>query len=780
MNFIVLNYNNYFNRRLKKTDLNGYLALDNYVMTNFQMPVNDGITAKVKLSHHKKTAPNYLVITDDKNKIDSRWFVTEAIYTGVSCKGTLYNYDCTLKRDVIAEYYENIMTSPCFIEKGHVNESSKLIYNKEDFVPNQIKQKELLLRDKSYCSWIVLYYNLSEKSQLNGSVTTIQEPFIDTEEATIEDWDIYQKYAVNGYLKPSQKFFKVSYKAGKESPFVDNSITDQYDINCDWYGKSDYTEVNTSLKFGFGTPPLVCVRENKEQIASALENFGNPDTTWENFIKWNNKVVKAGNSFYRIRIVPDGTDGQIIPITSGALFIALQNAFKVGGEFKQGWSGDFTNAFTFVSWCYKYKIVFDSITNGVETYTYDFRNCQDIQDQPYGILALPYKTFDEYGRKLTFNGGYDVVEGLSMLIAKDLCKAGVGASSVIYDAQLLPYCPLDLTSNTFTKRIDCNVNSLESAEYTIVKNSQNYPSLFAIHPLSAKFNKNIDIRTLLVAFMPMEKTKIENQCTFYRLCSPNFNGQFEFNRAKNNDVEFINVDCTYKPYAPYIHLNPNFKGLYGQDFNDARGLICGGDFSISVISDSFEQYKLQNKNFNEIFNRQIENMDVNHEIQFAQNVANLSTSTARGVIGGAIAGGNPATIGLGTIAGLTSGITGMVAGEKNYQESRDYAIDNHNYQIGNIKALPDSLTKVDSYNNNNKIFPVLERYSCTDEEKEIFKQKIKFEGMTVNAIGQLQDYINPDEETFVKGKLLRIEIAEEDTHMLSYIYDEVSRGFYVE
>lgn len=50
--------------------------------------------------------------------------------------------------------------------------------------------------------------------------------------------------------------------------------------------------------------------------------------------------------------------------------------------------------------------------------------------------------------------------------------------------------------------------------------------------------------------------------------SPNFNGQFEFSLAKNKqDITSFNVDYTYKPYAPYIHVNPIFNpdGLYGKD-----------------------------------------------------------------------------------------------------------------------------------------------------------------------------------------------------------------------
>ena len=75
----------------------------------------------------------------------------------------------------------------------------------------------------------------------------------------------------------------------------------------------------------------------------------------------------------------------------------------------------------------------------------------------------------------------------------------------------------------------------------------------------------------------------------YRLCSGNYQGIFEFNAAKSYGVEGFRVDCTFKPYNPYIHVVPKLGGLYGSqfaEFKDARGLICGGDFSLAQLSNA--------------------------------------------------------------------------------------------------------------------------------------------------------------------------------------------------
>ena len=117
------------------------------------------------------------------------------------------------------------------------------------------------------------------------------------------------------------------------------------------------------------------------------------------------------------------------------------------------------------------------------------------------------------------------------------------------------------------------------------------------------------------------KTKV---CTsFSRLCSPNYSGMFEYSPIKNGGVTSINVDIDYKPYNPYIHLNIDFGGIYGRDFNDARGLICGGDFSITRIDSAWTQYQLENKNYNEIFNKNIDKMEFEAKYAKTQDIADM-------------------------------------------------------------------------------------------------------------------------------------------------------------
>lgn len=270
--------------------------------------------------------------------------------------------------------------------------------------------------------------------------------------------------------------------------------------------------------------------------------------------------------------------------------------------------------------------------------------------------------------------------------------------------------------------------------------------------------------------------KIQNETELWRLVSPNYNGQFEFSVAKNNGVNFFNVDCNYKPFSPYIHINPDFGLLYGQDFNDARGLICGGDFSLPQVSSAWANFETSNKNYQNIFNREVQNMEVKNNISRIEERFNVASNAIGAGVGAGIASGNP-LIGVGAgIASLGGGIADMYLNEELRNEALDYKHDMYGYQLGNIKAMPNSLTRTSAFTYNNKVFPILEYYNCTDEEVEALENKIKYNGMTVMRIGTISEFIMPPYQTrYIKGRLIRLDIHE-DFHYISAIADEIYKG----
>ena len=117
--------------------------------------------------------------------------------------------------------------------------------------------------------------------------------------------------------------------------------------------------------------------------------------------------------------------------------------------------------------------------------------------------------------------------------------------------------------------------------------------------------------------------------------------------------------------------------------------------------------------------------------------------------------------------------------EMSTAENRSYAYDMFNYGIQNIQALPYTLTKVSAYNANNKIFPMIEYFTCSAREKQAFKDKLKYNGMSVNVIGKISDYVKSGEQRFIKGQLIRLDDIADDSHIANEIYNEISKGFYI-
>ena len=126
---LLKGYNNYFNRIKKseatvadyKTASTSYLE---YGSVNFDPA--DGIATSLVVGGEGQVdtnntgsvlkfddlgTPDYLIVHEN-NVIKSRWFINESV------KIREGQYKLALKRDVLVDFSERIMNSPCFVEKG--------------------------------------------------------------------------------------------------------------------------------------------------------------------------------------------------------------------------------------------------------------------------------------------------------------------------------------------------------------------------------------------------------------------------------------------------------------------------------------------------------------------------------------------------------------------------------------------------------------------------------------------------------------------------------------
>ena len=186
-----------------------------------------------------------------------------------------------------------------------------------------------------------------------------------------------------------------------------------------------------------------------------------------------------------------------------------------------------------------------------------------------------------------------------------------------------------------------------------------------------------------------------------------------------------------------------------------------------------------------MFDRQIKNMDVQNDINKQGALAQLLLSPITGGAASAAAGGQfggmPGAVG-GAIGGAIGGLATSALDYKNtikmMEENRQYSIDMYGYNLQNIQAVPTSLTKTSALTYNTRVWPFIEYYTCTDAERNALKDKIKYNGMTVMKVGQLNNYLL-GEDNFYKGQLIRLPDVRIDGHMAFEIYNELNKGVYL-
>lgn len=405
---------------------------------------------------------------------------------------------------------------------------------------------------------------------------------------------------------------------------------------------------------------------------------------------------------------------------------------------------------------------------------------QHLEDAPYDMFAIP------------FNNNLAIKDGLDTVYPNTNAALSIASAFItslgdtkVYDVQVLPYCPVrqyikndftfDITAagNTQVRPIVDAVGGTTVLNYVFYCSSSQMENITLLNPNNNYEPYRIEIGNI----------KTSANVDMWRLCSPNFASIFEFNAAKNNGVDYFEFSANYKPYNPYVKVKPHFERLYGINDKDARGLILQGDFSIPTMNNAWTDYELQNKNYLNTFNREIESLELQKEIGGTQDVWKAISGTFQGAAGGAFLGGAYGAVAGGAVSAVAGGVD-IYNNVRLRNDAIDKAKDLFNYNLQNIKALPNSIRNVGCLTADNLLVPLLEYYSASDNEIDAFNRKIKFYGMSVNSVGSLYEFINPEEETFVKGYLLRLlppdGVSEEaDNHLAEELSDEVSKGLYI-
>lgn len=776
----LLSYNNYFNRTVKKLNtLSDYLPYVNISLTDVNFKPNDSVITYQIVNLNNLPESDYLIVDTPFEPL-SRWFITECVRLSDR------QYRLTLRRDVVADNFDVIINSPCFIEKATVDYNNDLIFNSENMSYNQIKKSETLIKDMSNTPWIIGYYTQPKDSSgnevsVNGNI--IANPNIDYYLTAINSTD-WQYNKTTPFISNEKSFINYSFNTA----LVHGVFTDHYFYKFNVYGDLEKNVINNN-NGGFIVSDdyyktLLAINIYKaynyvtlEPLAKSLLNV----VSTNDLLKYRDKIIQFKDGTFKVVITEsDYDDSKFVNSTDNKalydeLYEKTYSLLSANGVLNPTIANDKNKVFK----CYvkgkAYTVELKSIATAGNKYLWEIPvSSNKLTDNPYKMFALPLNSVKITGEDLYLTTKDDLCLNISIDIAKVL---GAGC----YDLQLLPYCPITEILSDESGKLDLT-NAKYNVDYSFIMYEYDKPSgdnpttkeAYGVmfFPKVSSFTNRINLETPVTVTEP----KIQSECDLYRLCSPNYSGVFEFNAAKNGGINSFDVDCTYIPYNPYIHVTPDFNRLYGKDFNDNRGLICGGNFSLATISDAWINYQIQNKNYNEIFQSKITNMEYKNNMSLVSDIANAVTGTVgAGMSAGSAFG--PA----GAIAGATVSAAAGVADVFINQDirKRDLQLekDLYGYQLGNIKALPDGLSKTTAYNINNKYYPFLEYYSCSDVEKEALRSKIKYNGMTIMSIGYIKDYIANSK--YIKGQMIKINDLNEDSNMSNAIYSEINRGLYI-
>lgn len=772
----VLKYNNYYNREIKAplpnvTDYQDYIYAS-LGQTNFNP--GDGVA-----THHDIPLDiddgDYLIVASG-TQVVSRWFIIDHDRI---CRGPSAGlYRLQLLRDVIADNYNATLNSTCFIERAIVNNDNPLIYNSENIETNQQRKSAELLKDDTKMAWLIGFVDREAPAKTFAINSTVVADFkVDN----LEDWQYY-KYVGSG-VAPVESPTMRAYVIRNTPPDVaaiperwtfgstKMGVTVEDDLTASYIYENTQANMKNYLN-GYRNGVKGRVTNNYKNYFTNLPTQN--ETDFYGIQSTEGKIIQVGtNTFYKITIDRSETYSQEVTVTEdkngGDLYTYMQNIFDNAPGRKSGTGSPIYKMSLSLTLI---RPILTPVVEGEYTVDYPVKTGHLInKSAPFDVFCIPYA--DDMKIKV---GKKEVQANkqFAMSIASELSR---NLDNYCYDIQLLPYCPM--TGYTVTDNI-FDINSSDAKRYTPIKkgdetvywmfwSTSNEKSFTIQHPIQVS-NK-----------------KIQNQCEMYRLCSPNYNGQYAFNVAKNEGVDYFNVDITYLPVSSYIHVVPNLKGLYGNySDNSPIGLICKGEFSINSVKEQYIQFMQNNKNYENIFRAEINTNDKSHELQVEQQrIANWFGAAATGAQIGAFSKGAVGA-GLGVGAGLLTGIAGEADinyGNQLYELNKKYKQDVHNYQLDNIKAMPNSLSKVTSYTKNNQLFPVLERYDATDEEKKAVAQNVIDYSMNVGVIGKPIDYVYNDwsyngntSRGYFKAQLIKIDLN--TYHESDAISTELARGVY--
>lgn len=822
-------FNNYYNRILKRYDTIEEYGTPMATQSNCNFVHGDGVNSTFYYNKAvgSTDTPDYVIVKDYNNNI-SRWFVTN------SFKSRDRQDKLVLRRDLIADYYSDVINhSPCLIRKGYVPQTNPLIFNDEGVRYNKIKEDEILIKDESNCSYIVGFISNNAAAQ-NGIKGTIKDleadyyfaslsdiPFKDyiqgagnnhTESCTLAknnnfDGRVHYSLKFSGTTQTGNANFNSEFFFDNGVFPLPGSVTSvyQYEFNNSKVFYSLQTMANNvrlkgSIVSGYtgnandeknavlSIYPSLFKNEiniNYYKIKDSAKTILGLEEYYYNgtLSQYIGKKINIGGTVYTVSLgienetirdytyatrpgysswddLTDGINTYQSRVTSTDLENQRYNTYFKANYLNANTNKEYVKEdIRIICPTEDRYLILSEATVDITTDVDSPSNRTHLTEQPYDMFMLINESNISY--KVGLNS-YVSNHEVNINMAEAICQAYGTAS---YDIQIVPFNPMrgtilaDGTLNFY----DFDVHPIKDADNAVVGH------YVMCSTADLKFTLEKDELKL----QPTDYKKDYN-LKEYRLCSPNQETMFEFSPAMNNGVTTWEITANYRPYASYIKIQPTWGGLYGESnyngLTDFRGLVYNSSLCVTQLNDAYSNYIANNKNFQQLFDNQINTLTKQQDIQI-----NALEDT----------------LGLRSFTGMPIGsILRVIGGAKDIEMNRELnnlAISkmdtDFKYQMDNIKSMPHTVKKMTAINGDTRVFPFIEIYSASLVEENSFDLKIRYTGMSIMTTGYIYNYLKDDEETFVQADLIRLDLSRSeetaDNHIATEIANELAKGLYI-
>ena len=811
-------FNNYYNRIIKRYDTIAEYTTNATLLgsqANCNFVHGDGVNSSIAWNKPANTTdtPDYVIVDDYKGNL-SRWFVVN------SFKARDRQDKLQLRRDIIADYYSDIVSfSPCLIRRGYVPQNNPLIFNDEGVQYNKIKIDEKLIKDESDCSYIVGFFS---NDAFNGGATvngTIKDDNYDYNYATLNDfpykdyvegagnnhtesatiiyrnspstriyyslksngraWDIAHRFDMEvignsfGISKPS--YYTPSYSNEEGGTYYESGGSNiNVILQCSKAGHQWSQEVNYIFN-NYGT--ILFNKISNIDYSYAKNCFGVEDTTYISLKEYDGKKIKIGANVYSVSLKSNNVRSSVVSYnqydpTISSNFNSIvsyinnnrpSQAEMSSGVYTMSYYNDANkyqpSDLKVMTQLEDYYLEFVEASSGISTTVDSPSNRTHLSSQPYDMFMLINEDNIAYKVNTT---DYVSNHEVNMNIAQAICQASGTAG---YDVQIVPFNPMRGTI------LDDGTLNFYGYDVHAITDSDNNVVGHYVMCNSADLNFTLEKDDL--KFNP-DNYKKDFNLKQYRLCSPNQETMFEFSPAMNGGINTWEISANYRPYASYVKVQPTWGWLYGDSIyngkTDFRGLVYNNTLCVTQLNEAWANYVSNNKNFQQLFDNQI------NSLTKAQNIQVNAMEE---------------TLGFRSYTGMPIGsILRTIGGSKDIDMTRELnniAIQkmetDFKYQMDNIKSMPTTIKKLTNITEDTRVFPFIEIYSASSVEEQSFDLKMQYTGYTIMTTGKIIDYCQAGVETFVQADLIRLDLSRSeesaDNHIANEIASELAKGIYI-